>query len=159
MINTQQFRDLVIGPTLIYLKLYSVDAEKLLLGTAAHESRLSFLKQHPTGPALGVYQMETATHDDIWNNFLLYKPLLAEKVRLLAGPRSVDNGVVEAIEMIGNMYYATAMARIHYFRKREPLPDSNNIELMGKYWKQHYNTPLGAGTVDQFIKHYPRDIQ
>lgn len=158
MIDPRQFRDLVIRPTLIHLDLHSIAAENLLLGTAAHESRLSWLKQHPNGPALGVYQMEPATHDDIWHNYLRYKSDLAAKIIALAGERSIHGEAFNPFEMVGNLYYATAMARVHYLRVKEPLPDGNDIEAMAGYWKQYYNTPRGKGTVEQFVKHYPEGI-
>jgi hypothetical protein len=29
---------------------------------------------------------------------------------------------------------------------------------MADYWKQHYNTPLGRGTVEEFISNYQRHV-
>ena len=51
-----------------------------------------------------------------------------------------------------NDLYACAMCRIHYQRVREPLPDADDLEGQAAYWKAHYNTPLGAGTVEHFIE-------
>ncbi len=54
MINTTQFRDLVVRPTLKQINLYSASAVELLMGTAVQESRLTYLQQLDEGPALGV---------------------------------------------------------------------------------------------------------
>ncbi|KAF0118141.1 MAG: hypothetical protein FD149_866 [Rhodospirillaceae bacterium] len=78
MCDSAHFVTTVIRPTLLHLGLHSPAAEALLLGTAIQESRLgTYLRQTGGGPALGVYQMEPATHEDIWTNFLAYRPDLA----------------------------------------------------------------------------------
>ena len=55
---------LVICPALEKLSLWSPSAEELVLGTAIVESGLTYLKQHGDGPALGLWQVEPATHDE-----------------------------------------------------------------------------------------------
>ena len=39
-----------------------------------------------------------------------------------------------------------------YFTLRQPeaLPEAGDIEGQAAFWKQHYNTPLGAGTVSKY---------
>jgi len=152
MINPDQFRELVIWPTLKYLGMYSESAVNLLLGTAAHESKLSYLKQI-NGPALGVYQIEPATHKDVYDNFLGYRLGLREKVLALAS--NVSNKDIDN-ELIVNLAYATAIARLIYYRIPEPLPDADDVPGMADYWKRHYNTVLGRGTVEQFIEAFPK---
>ena len=46
------------------------------------------------------------------------------------------------------------MCRVHYYRVSEALPEENDIEGMARYWKKYYNTPLGAGTEEEFIHNY-----
>jgi len=151
--NPEDFRELIIVKTLKHLDLYSKSAENLLFGTAAHESlRFTYLKQ-VKGPALGFYQCEPDTHHDIWRHYIGYRSKLAVKVRSLAGYRWAHQFIPDS-ELIGNLYYATAICRIHYLRVPEKLPEPDNIEGLAQYWKQHYNTRLGAGTVEQFIKAY-----
>lgn len=66
-INCEQLRLYVIRPTLEKIELWSEAAENLLLGTTAQESHMgTYIKQVGKGPALGIYQMEPATHKDIW---------------------------------------------------------------------------------------------
>ena len=149
-IDHDHLRKHVIRPTIKYLGLHSYAAEELLVGTAAQESRGGhYLKQLGGGPAIGVFQMEPDTHDDIWGNYLEYRQSLADSIRMLCRK-------CEAEEMAGNLYYAAAMARVHYLRVPHTLPDARELCEMGKYWKQHYNTPLGAGTVREFVESYKR---
>ena len=60
--------------------------------------------------------------------------------------------------MIGNLYYAAAMARVHYLRRPEALPPAGDVEALGQYWKNFYNTFLGKGTVEEFVENYHRHV-
>jgi hypothetical protein len=146
-LNIAQFREHILQPVLEDIGLYSLAAEELLLGTALQESRLTYLKQIGGGPAVGVFQMEPATHDDIWTNFLEYDASLEAKVIRISH-------ISHAEEMIGNLFYATAMCRVHYYRVSEALPDAGDTAHQAAYWKEYYNTPLGAGTVDEYIANW-----
>ena len=50
-----------------------------------------------------------------------------------------------------NLMYGAAVSRLCYYRKSEALPEAGDIEGQGQYWKTHYNTPLGKGTVTKYI--------
>jgi len=144
----------VIYPVLKYLGLdrYIEAASQLLLGTIAVESNMGqFTRQIGGGPALGICQMEPATHDDIWDNFLLYRMQLAKKVLKIEPDRSPESLVI-------NPQYAVVMARLQYYRSPYPLPKANDIEGMAKMWKKVYNTPLGKGTVEKFIEKYNKYV-
>lgn len=149
MINLPQFIEYVIQPTLSRLDLGGRAAEELLLGTAIQESRVHYLHQLGAGPAEGVFQMEPNTHNDIWTNYLAYKPELARKVNTLAMFNT--DGIQQ---MCGNMYYAAAMCRVHYLRVPKALPEAGDLEGQADYWKEFYNTFLGAGTVEEYIENY-----
>ena len=155
MINPEHLSKYVIVPTLIEINAYSEDAVNLLLLTAAQESHMGlWLHQKGGGPALGIYQMEPATHDDIWKNYLVYH----EGVRTDAINRMVMGYDSKELPtcMIGNLNYATAMARCLYLRKPGKIP--SDVEGWAHYWKQHYNTPLGKGTVEEAVFNYDRFV-
>ena len=146
------FRAHVVRPVLGHLALHTTAAENLLVGTAVHESGgLRWLRQLGGGPARGVFQLEPATHDDIWRSFLRFRRPLAATVQALAAPRPSRHR-----QLVTNLAYACAIARIHYLRVAEPLPDAGDIEALGRYWKAHYNTPAGAGKAEEFIESYRR---
>ncbi|MDP2700182.1 hypothetical protein [Thalassospira sp.] len=153
-INPDHLRQGIIRPVLQKLDLWSQAAENLLMGTAAQESALgTYLTQIGGGPARGIYQMEPATLDDCYTNFLDYRADLKAKVDafLAAQPGKSD-------QLATNNAYATAMCRIRYVRISAALPDASDITGLGNYWKQYYNTPLGKGTVDEFVQNYQRYV-
>ena len=145
MIDVKQFRELIIRPALKKIKLWSPAAEELLLGTALQESRLMYIKQLGTGPACGVFQMEPATHDDIWKNYLKFKPDLAQEVMKLSHS-------VYAQSLISDLLYAAAMTGIHYLRVPAALPAEGDYDGQAAYWKEYYNTYLGAGTEEEYLE-------
>ncbi|KQA52623.1 hypothetical protein [Vibrio cholerae] len=159
--DAKQLTELVVRPELKRLGLWSEAAEQLVVGTIFTESLGKYLKQHGNGPALGIIQMEPATHDDIWQNYLKYKLNLAGKILDLVGNgfNSVaTNPPVSASELISNLRYAVAMCRVHYLRVHEALPCAGDIPALARYWKKHYNTHLGAGSVSDFIDKFPKGI-
>lgn len=148
MIDPVQFRELIIRPVLKSMDKWSESAENLLLGTALQESGLRYLKQLGGGPALGVFQMEPATHDDIWKNYITGRDDLGMSVMATIG------GIKDVSRLIHDLAYATAMARVHYLRVSEPLPEAHNIMDMAEYWKEYYNTPRGAGTPEDYVANF-----
>ena len=153
--DPKQFRECVVRPTLKMLHPeieYSLAAEELLMLTAAHESHLGTYLVQKGGPALGVYQMEPVTHRDLWTNFIKPGSLLNHRLKLLISLELTDYN-----NLTGNLFYATAMARVHYFRVKEPLPDVTPNAL-AKYWKKHWNTELGKGTVNEALANYARYV-
>jgi hypothetical protein len=159
MIDFNQFREHVVIPTLKYLDSeipYSEEAVDLLMLTCAHESTGgTYLRQKGmtgTEGAFGVYQMELATSSDIWYNFLHHRPCLEGRV---AGYRS--HSLPSHIDLITSLAYATAMARVHYWRVAEALPSKDDTRYMSKlgiYAKKYYNTPLGKATSSKYVVDY-----
>jgi len=149
--NNFQLRELIIRPTLIELDMYSQEAEDLVAGTIAQESQMGqFIKQFPTGPAMGICQMETATHNSLWKHFIKYRDTISNALWDMTVTRDAE-------EMIWNMKYAVAMCRIHYYSKPGSIP--SNVEGLAAYWKEHYNTPNGKGQEHEFIDNYRRYAQ
>ncbi|NML16536.1 hypothetical protein [Azohydromonas caseinilytica] len=145
--QANEFRKGVIKPTLLKIGLWSPAAEELLLGTALKESRLKFRRQIGGGPARGLFQMEPATHDDIWKNFLKFRAKLADQVMGLRSSPGAD----PIQELTDNDAYAAAMARVHYLRAPAALPPAGDVQAMAAYWKKHYNTVFGAGTAKSYV--------
>lgn len=151
MLDPKQLYAFVITPVLDQLGLNSLAARRLVLGTALVESELRALDQYDRGPpvlgpALGLWQMERRTHEDIWTNYLAYRAPLRAKVAAYLMP-----GVGRWEQLVGNLFYGCAMCRIHYRRRAEPLPDPDDLTALARSWKDHYNTVLGAGSVADFM--------
>jgi hypothetical protein len=139
----------VIREALETIGLYSLAAEQLLMGTAAQESNLIHLRQLGSGPALGYFQMEPATHEDIWISFLRFRPELRLKVCAL-----VQFGALGQEGLVLNPHYAAGMARVHYLRDKQPLPLAGDVAGMARTWKRVFNTEKGAGTEAEFIHNW-----
>lgn len=142
-----QIREYVVIPALQQINLYSLGAEQLVMATGMAESNMTFIHQKGHGPARGLFQLEPVSHDDIWERFLSKKPMLLNDLKALI-MRDMDLHD----QLHGNLFYAAAMCRIFYLRFRKPLPEAGNWQGMAEYWKEYYNTHLGAGTVDGFLR-------
>ena len=147
-IDAKQLRAL-ISDVLKSIDLYSKAAVELLMLTSAVEAHCGSYIEQVGGPALGIFQMEPATHDDIWNNYLIFHNDLFNKVIILR------NGNAK-LSQRANLSYQIAMARVHYLRVKEALPHHTDIPQLARYWKQYYNTNLGKGTKLKAINKYNR---
>ncbi|MFM2042104.1 MAG: hypothetical protein RLY86_680 [Pseudomonadota bacterium] len=125
----------------------SEGAIDLVLGTGAVESGYRDIRQHPTGPAIGWWQIEPATHDDIWDRFLAHRPPLRAAVQALLIPDMPRHD-----QLAANAYYGAVMARLVYWRSPLPVPPQGNVLAAAALWKQVYNTPLGAGTPAKYAQ-------
>ncbi|QCE34127.1 hypothetical protein FAI40_01565 [Acetobacteraceae bacterium] len=133
-LNLHQFKNLVVRPALESLKIGGLAAVNLVTGTALAESGLVYLTQMDDGPALGLFQMESKTHDDIWKNFL------PNKLKLKANLQGMVNSLQpDARMMIGHLAYASAMCRIEYMRTSQRLPVADDAIAMAHYHRSHYN--------------------
>lgn len=150
-INAKQLREAIIRPTLTLIGLYSEAAENLLFGTAAHESNGGTYVKQVGGPALGLYQMEPRTYDDIWNSYLTGRTLREQVLSACMYEMKPP-----AEHLLWNMRLSTIMCRLHYLRVPKALPASDDIDGLAAYWKQYYNTPLGKGTPEQFKADFVR---
>lgn len=157
MMDALQFRDYVVIPVLKRINLYSDAATQLIIGTFWHESAgITYIKQ-VGGPACGGLQMEPFTHHDIYDNYLAYKSELKAKIQSQANSFEANADYPDD-SLISNLAYQVAMCRVHYLRVSDPLPPANDIERLAKYWKQHYNTQAGKGSVEKFMRHFPTEI-
>jgi hypothetical protein len=154
MFNAPQLRQDVIQPTLKPIQLWSVDVEELLILTCANETLGGTYLKQVGGCALSIYQIEPATLDDMWNNFLAKRSDLEYKIlqSLQYVRRPLDSCLVT------NLAYATVMARVFYLRISDPIPSATDIPALAAYYKKHFNTSLGAATIDATIANYHKFV-
>lgn len=141
-----------IQSTLKPINLWGPAAEELLMATCAQESLLGTYRQQVGGPALGIFQMEPEDHDDIWKDFLAYRPVLAIDGKHLLN--DFTGGVPPADLLKTNDPYAIFMCRVHYSRCPKALPLATDLNGLWMYYKVNYNSTRGAATQDEFYKHY-----
>lgn len=150
IMNRDEWRRLIIV-TLKEIGLFSNNAVELIMGTFAQESNFKYTRQLGGGPSLGYGQMEPTTFNDIVVNFLRYKPDLMGKIMKVSGVVTLEPEM-----LVDNKTLMICMVRVHYLRVKDPLPSNKDVWAMGEYWKQHYNTPAGKGTVKEFVENYTK---
>jgi hypothetical protein len=155
MIHPVDLRELVIIPTLKHIDMYSPAAVNLLLGTAAVESDLGFRLRQVTnsggyGIGRGIYSIEAATHESIWADYLKYREELKQKIYEIAFMMTPE-------ELIVNLAYSTALARIKYYWSPRKLPPANDIEGLAEMWLDVYNAG-GAGKKEVFLQKYEKYV-
>jgi len=148
--NSDDFLKETLEPVLAEMGMASPSAEKLLIMTAAHESMgYRYRAQTGGGPALSYYQIEPNTLDDLYTNYLAFRP---DKQALLDAYLPEGSSRVEALE--NNDEYATAATRLIYSRVPDALPAVDDDEALAKYAKQFWNTELGAATAEKYLADY-----
>jgi hypothetical protein len=173
MIDCEHLKKYIITPVLEELGLFSDAAVNLLLGTAAQESALGLYLHQIHGEALGIYQIEPSTYHDLFENYFpkyiemehalsegQYKKDVEKRIGFLAVLDKFDLPNKEYFEynLIGNLYYSTAIARIIYYRVPEQLPEANDIQSLAKYYKKYYNTENGKASVSSFVRNYEKYV-
>lgn len=142
--NKKQFRNLIDRVLGDYPELSSESAIQLLLGTAAQESHFgTYLRQLGGGPAMGIFQMEPKTFLWLRDKYKTKYPEIESR---------------EVTDLEWDLWLAILMARLRYRIVPVPLPDAHHIGALATYWKEHYNTVHGAGTVEQFIANYRKFV-
>lgn len=127
--------------------MYSVDAMYLMLCTALVESNLSHLRQLPSGPALGLFQMEPDTYTDVCR-YLNERPKLLNKI-LLATFRSYlpsDPSI-----LITDLSYSSLMARVKYWMIPEAIPTYKDPQAQATYYEKYYNANKFVDKTSKFI--------
>ena len=152
MLNKDDLR-IVIADVLKRLGMYSETATELLMGTCAVESDFGqSVEQIGGGPALGVFQMEPNTMNDIWYNYIRYREGLRVILAEEFGMRGPDKERLK-----NDLEYGIVMARLKYRRSPIVLPSStSDVKGLAEAWKKIYNSTLGKGTVEKFISKYKK---
>jgi len=159
--NAQQLHDYIIKPTLEYMgESYNTEeARFLLLCTAAIESDCGHFVKQVNGPALGIWQMEPDTENDIWKNCdaLIYEDFSKLIERLVIDHKSVHGTKdIHNKDLVTSPVYACAMARLKYSMDPHALPKYNggtalDLDMFYRYYKRVYNTHLGASTFQKWL--------
>lgn len=150
-IDPKQLLEYVVRPALSELvdgpiHMASGAAEQIVMGTAATESKLRWIRQVGGGPAVGLWQMEPVTFYDIRDRFAKTQPYLWNAL----GASSIDLKP-EPLELAYNWKLAALCCRVKYLMSSMPLPALNDIAGMAHMWKVVYNTAGGSGKESDFI--------
>ncbi|MBT4522276.1 MAG: hypothetical protein HOC23_19935 [Halieaceae bacterium] len=111
-VTAEHLRDQVIEPTLKYLGAWQSTTEAHLLDAVVNAPELGLFCTRSDG--MGIFNITSTQHRDIWDNYLAFNPDMASKVRGLASQRAFlsnpDN------ELKTNLSYCTAIAWLLYQR-------------------------------------------
>ena len=155
--DVTQLREHIIKPSIMMLGEKSDALVNLLLGTAAQESHLGeWIVQQGLGlnGGIGIYQMEAATYHYTYTKHVEKSVAMKAKFRLFFG----YEGKPQAARLASDTLLATVMARLYYSNFPEPLPDANDVKALAYYWKKYWNTDLGKGYPEQFMKNYNKYV-
>ena len=120
-ISSQDLREQIIHPTLSYLDKSGIAAENLLVAII-NQKRHKFQANASHTKGLGPYQIDSITHQLVWDKFLAFRPELASRIRGLASQRAFLEDPHS--ELATNLCYATAIAWIVYILHPAELSSS-----------------------------------
>ena len=107
---------------------------------------------HRSGYHGGIWQVDEVGFKDTQD--VSSHPKLEDKFVLIKKFFGIEWSKVKWEDLRKPLYSGLA-ARLKLSNVVEKIPDASDIEKQGRYWKRHYNSEQGAGTVDKFV----RDVQ
>lgn len=154
-ITPNDLRNLITGTLKFYsttkINLYSEDIRELLMLTAAQESHCGKYLIQINGPAVGIFQIEPATYNDLFDNYLIYNQDLLKIIDTFN-----LNSEIWLIHLTGNIVYQIIIARLQYRRFKEAVPSAKDIPGLAYYYKKYWNTIKGKATIQEAIDNYNR---
>lgn len=122
--------------------MHSDNAVELLAMICAHESLGGKYRKQIGGPALGVFQIEPATHNSIWDN--------SDSIK----SRAMRLGIKEDVTRLEtDDRYSVFVARHYLAQDANPLP--KGLEAMASYCKSYWNR-TGKATPEKYLNDYLR---
>lgn len=147
----------------------TVESIEILLMVAAHESMGFKYNRQIGGPALSFFQIEPATHRDLYINYLRYRPELLKLVLDGVPPQKlveIAEGIKAPVDswLVDDVVYAAKIARVVLYRVPDKLPKLKRDERgqmsesflidLANYCKTHYNTVKGKATAMEYYQDY-----
>ncbi|WP_026804675.1 hypothetical protein [Aliarcobacter lanthieri] len=118
-------------------------AVEMIIETAVAETGLGKIEDKTVGAGMGLTQFDKLPFEDIKRrNMKLREKILKEL--------GVDLQLVEWEHLRYNDFLALLFTRLFYLLKGDPIPKT--IEERAAYWKLHYNTKLGKGTIEHYLE-------
>jgi len=142
---------------------YSESVARLLMGTAATESHLKDRRQRGFSNerldgAWGLWQTEQGAVADSVLYLRRRGDVLAHAARFVDLSTLFHMDVRERLERIRiDDRFAVLFARLHYLRKPSSVPE--DLRAQAAYYKQHYNTVAGKGSIQKYINDWHQFIE
>lgn len=137
---------------------YGESVARLLMGTAATESLLKDRRQRGFSDerldgAWGLWQTEQGAVADSVRYLRRRGDVLANAARFVDLSEVFHSDMLTTMRRIhDDDRFAVLFARLHYLRVASSVPE--DLRGQAGYWKMYYNTRLGKGTIDGYIRNW-----
>ncbi len=119
-------------------------ADKLLLETAGAETGRGTIKDTSKGAGMGISQIDGIPFMDIKDR------VRQEDKDSIKEYFDINIEWIEWEHLRYNPLLCMIFTRLKYKKIPEPIP--NDLGGRARYWKEHYNTRLGKGTVSHYLE-------
>lgn len=119
------------------------NAVEMIIETAVVETGLGRIEDKTIEAGMGLTQFDKLPFEDIKLRNIKRREKIYKDLK-------VDIHLVEWDDLRYNSYLALLFTRMFYLLKGDPIPKT--IEERAAYWKLHYNTKLGKGTVEHYLE-------
>lgn len=118
-------------------------AVQMIVETAVAETGLGQITDGTVGAGMGLTQFDELPFKDIKNRNMKLRDKILKEL-------GVDLQLIEWDDLRYNDFLSLLFTRLFYRLKGDPIPKT--IEERAKYWKLHYNTKDGKGTVEHYLE-------
>ena len=118
-------------------------AVEMIVETAIAETGLGQIEDKTVGAGMGLTQFDEMPFNDIKTRTMKLRPQIQKDLK-------IDISLVNWDDLRFNPFLSLLFTRLHYWLKGDPIPAT--IEERAKYWKLHYNTKAGKGTVEHYLE-------
>lgn len=119
------------------------NAYNMIIETACAETQFCTHPDNNHKSGFGGWQFDKAGFDHTIERSLKYRDEIYNKFR-------VDISVIKIEELRYNPFLSIILCRLFYKTKKGAIPSTR--EGRAEYWKKHYNTSAGAGTVEHYME-------
>lgn len=118
-------------------------AKDMIIETAIAETGLGQIEDKTVGAGMGLTQFDELPFNDIRDRSIKSRPKILKDL-------GVDISLVHWDDLRYNQFLALLFTRLLYKPVNEDIPAT--IEERAAYWKEHYNTKAGKGTVEHYLE-------
>lgn len=118
-------------------------AKEMIIETAIAETGLGQIEDKTIGAGMGLTQFDKLPFDDIKKRNMRLRAKILDELK-------IDIALVGWDDLRYNQFLALLFTRLHYWLKGDPIPKT--IEERAAYWKTHYNTSAGKGTIEHYLE-------
>jgi len=119
------------------------DAYNLILETATAETALGKIDDRTIYAGIGICQFDKVPFQRIKDKSMRFRKLILRKL-------GVDIKLVQWEHLRYNTFLSLLFCRLYYMAVQEAIPTT--IEDRARYWKKYYNSSLGKGTPEHYLK-------